>query len=76
MATIKQCDIKGCGCTEGITSLFLYAGREMDAAGSMDDKGVYLDICHGCSLRLLRELLKDNETSKRAANIVKDKEWL
>ncbi len=71
MADIKRCDIKSCGCVEGVSMLFLYAGREMDAAGAKDDKGVFLDICPGCSARLLRELIKDFETSKRAAEIVK-----
>ncbi|MHC1788581.1 hypothetical protein [Solidesulfovibrio sp.] len=71
MASIKQCDIKGCGNIEGVSYLFLYAGREMDAAGARDDKGVFLDICPGCESRLLRELLKDFEMSKRAAEIAK-----
>lgn len=71
MADIKRCDVKGCGCVEGVSMLFLYAGRETDASGDRDDKGVLLDICPGCAQRLLRELIKDFETSKRAAEIVK-----
>jgi len=46
--------------------MWITTGREMDAAGSMDDVGSTLDLCHKHAIRMLELLLKDKDNPIRS----------
>ena len=47
-----------CHCADGVKTLNLVIGREMDAAGSMGDDVVSMDLCPNCQLLLMEEFIK------------------
>ena len=67
----RLCDKCKTGRVPEDMTLFAATDRRMDAAGSMDDIGVEMDLCHTCAVAALKYLLRaDYEIGKRAAAFI------
>lgn len=49
---------------DGLT-LFACTDRQMDGAGSMDDVGVEVDLCHTCAIAAIKTLLREDGKATR-----------
>ena len=53
----RLCDRCKVGRLPDDLSFFVATDRTMDAAGSMDDDGQQLDLCHACALNAIQYVL-------------------
>ena len=79
----RLCDKCKTGRAPEHSTIFAATDRLMDAAGSMEDIGVEMDLCHACAILAIKHLLRedgkatrqDYALGKRAAVFI-GKEWM
>lgn len=64
-ADFRLCDKCKTGKVPEAMTLFACTDRRMDGAGSMEDQGCEVDLCHACAVAAIKMMLREDGKATR-----------